>query len=298
MQSLRTALGPLPSGSNAPVAQAPGAGHFAAAPGQENAPVASKADSETPASKKLASKKRKSTKDHTRVASVDLTSVDLDGASMDQNCDQVRRKITRFLDSGTMTKTAFAREIGVSATSLHGFLGTQGPDKGTGSAAYGAAWKFFKKREIAGIKLPLKKQKTSAAGDKTSAVVDISDIYLSGEDDDDVPVFDTCDEVRKKIDAHLRKPGVTQAQFCRDIYAQLKGPCRPARVFQSSQLAVFRNNMGPISGAKSKVFYAAYVFFEKLRIKQGKPKSKHRLEMEEVWGFQGGLDRSRDGRER
>lgn len=287
----------MPSGGNAPVAQAPAAGHFASAPGQENAPVASKADSETPASKNSASKKRKSTKDHTRLASIDLTSIDLDDAFIDQNCDQVRRKITRFLDSGAMTKTAFAREIGVSATSLHGFLGTQGPDKGARSAAYGAAWKFFKEREIAGIKLPLKKQRTSAVGEKDSAVVDISDIYLSGEEDDDVPVFDTCDEVRKKIDAHLRKPGVTQAQFCRDIYAQLKGPCRPARVFQSSQLATFRNNMGPISGAKSKVFYAAYVFFEKLRIKQGKPKSRHHLEMEEEWGFMG-LDRSHDGRER
>jgi hypothetical protein len=109
-----------------------------------------------------------------------------------------------------------------------------------------------------------------------------------------VPVFDSCDEIRRKINAHLKKPGVTQAQFCRDLHAQLQGPSRPAKPFQGTQLTRFRNSKGALTGAKSLVFYAAYVFFEKMRIKEGKPKSKHRLEMEEEWGREG-IDRTVDG---
>jgi hypothetical protein len=41
------------------------------------------------------------------------------------------------------------------------------------------------------------------------------------------------------------------------------------------------------------VFYAAYVFFEKLRLAEGKQKSKHRLEMEEIWGGKGGFNITR-----
>jgi hypothetical protein len=250
---------------------------------------------------KPASKKRKSTEDHAPAEPVDLDDIDLDGEPLDANCDQVRRKITKFLDSGAMTKTAFAKEIGVSAKSLGGFLGVSGRHQGSGFAAYPAAWEFFKKREIAGVKLPVKKQKTSSAGEASSAAakpvtIDISDVVLPGEEDDDVAVFDTCDEVRRKINAHLKKPGVTQAQFCRDIHAQL-GPTRPDKPFQSSQLARFRNIKGALMGAKSPIFYGAYVFFEKQRIKTGKPKTKHRLEMEEQWGPEG-MRRDIDGRQR
>lgn len=116
-----------------------------------------------------------------------------------------------------------------------------------------------KKREMAGLKLPVKKAAKMAktddaaattsdatpmsisttsttatakapAGTKkaqtSSAGVDISAIHLDGEEDDRVPIFDSCDEVRRKINAHLKKPGVTQAQFCRDIWARMPPPRR------------------------------------------------------------------------
>ncbi|KAK3941114.1 hypothetical protein QBC46DRAFT_110265 [Diplogelasinospora grovesii] len=233
---------------------------------------------------------------------------------MTENCDQVRRKINRVLDSGAITKTAFAKELGVSAKSLSGFLGEHGMYKGSGYAAYDSAWEFFEKRKMAGVPMPtVKKAKptpsdhpsssttgistsTSAAGKGkgvSTAPVDISDIYLDGEEEDDVSVYETCDEVRRRINAHLKKPGVTQAQFCRDIYAQLHGPNKPSQI-QSSQLARFRGMKGPNAGATSTVFYAAYVFFEKIRIKEGKPKTKHRRDMEDIWEHRGGFDRERD----
>lgn len=258
---------------------------------QEKAPAAPQSSSKT-----TASKKRAFTDEQSEEAAVDLDDIDLDGMFIDENCDQVRRKINRFLDSGAMTKTAFAREIGVSVKSLSGFLSEHGATKGSGSATYGAAWEFFKKRELAGLKLPSKRQKTGAAGG-AAAAVDLSDIVLPGEDDDMVPVYDTCDEVRRKINAYLKRPGVTQAQFCRDIHAQLRRPDRPARPFASHQLARFRGMKGPLTGCSSDLFYAAYVFFEKLRIKEGRPKTKHRREMEEIWGWTG-MERKYDGRQK
>ncbi len=48
-----------------------------------------------------------------------------------------------------------------------------------------------------------------------------------------------------------------------------------------------------MSAGRKLIFIVSY--FEKLRIKEGKPKSKHRLEMEEVWSHKGGLNTSRPG---
>lgn len=101
-----------------------------------------------------------------------------------------------------------------------------------------------------------------------------------------MPVYDTCDDIRRQITAYLKKPGVTQAQFGRDLLAQFhtdKGP----KGISASQMQSFRGKKGPDAGNTSSVFYSAYVFFEKMRIKQGKPKSQKRKEMEEVWGPNG-----------
>jgi len=45
------------------------------------------------------------------------------------------------------------------------------------------------------------------------AVLDVSGIQLPGEEDGTVPVFDTCDTVRRRIKAFLKSPAVTQAAY-------------------------------------------------------------------------------------
>jgi hypothetical protein len=52
---------------------------------------------------------------------------------------------------------------------------------------------------------------------------------------------------------------------------------------QAKQLQDFLSKKGPTAGAASRVFYAAYVYFEKKRLSEGKPKSKHRQDMEAQW---------------
>lgn len=196
----------------------------------------------------------------------------------------------------------FCDAIGVSGHSLRTFLGQTGNDKGVGSATYGSAWEFFKKRELKGIKAPTTKKRkvaeptTTSGGAGAAAAAaptaakrkgnagqtDLSGIELEGEADDAVPVFDSCDEIRRKINAHLRKDNVTQAGFARDLTAQFHSSKAPAAI-QSAQITRFRGMTGPTAGNTSGVFYAAYVFFEKLRLKERGAKTKHRQGMEGQW---------------
>ncbi|CAK1357536.1 hypothetical protein CB0940_07735 [Cercospora beticola] len=222
-----------------------------------------------------------------------LDDFDVDNMAVDKSCNQVRGMIRRFLDSGEMKKGEFADAIRVAPNSLNRFLTQNGSMAGEANSTYGNAWRFFKRRELAGIKTT-KKAKTSpsvstagAGGNNPSQThADISTIRLPGEESRSVPIFDTCDEIRKKINAYLVNPGVTQASFCRELVAQLPAGTH----IQSKQLTDFRSKRGPRHGNTSCVFYAAYVFFEKLRLAEGKPKSKHRLEMEDYWAPQGGFD--------
>ncbi|KAF2803759.1 uncharacterized protein BDZ99DRAFT_575827 [Mytilinidion resinicola] len=144
-----------------------------------------------------------------------------------------------------------------------------------------------------------KKRKTSSPSSKSAGAataknksqesdVNLSSIHLEGEDDDSVPVYETCDMVRRKIEAHLmKKPGATQAAFCRELSNQYHASSTSV---SSKSLSNFRGQKGYDKGNTSSAFYAAYCYFEKLRIKEGKPKSKDRVKMEELWGEKGGFN--------
>ncbi|KAG9844004.1 hypothetical protein KCU98_g4207, partial [Aureobasidium melanogenum] len=228
----------------------------------------------------LAGTKRKST-DSSDLPTIDLDDHDIpDGHPMD-SCTVVRGKIKRFLEAGEMKVGQFCDAIGVSQNAYRRFMSQNGKFAGAGCDTYQNAWLFFKKREMAGLKIPTKKQKTAAnaanaaassaassSGKKDAVTTDISNIHLDGEETDSVEVYDSCDEIRKKIAAHLRKPGVTAAQFCRDLLAQYHSDKKPPQI-QSGQLTKFRGYKGADTGNTSCVFYAAYVFFEKIRLSEG-----------------------------
>ncbi|KKY36665.1 hypothetical protein UCDDA912_g03337 [Diaporthe ampelina] len=223
-----------------------------------------------------------------------LDHIDVDDTGIDLDCNQVRSLIRKVIERGIFKKGEFCTAIGCSPTAVNRFLEKTGPDGGFDSDVYECAWAFFKKRELAGLSMPAasalqKKAKTTAT---RPSGADPNSVHLDGEETDSVPVFETCDVVRRKITAHLKKPGVTQAQFCRDLYAQLKMP--GCKSIQSKMLSDFRAKKGPTAGCTGSVYYAAYVYFEKLRIAEGKPKSKHRLDMEDIHPL--GADRENDGR--
>ena len=243
----------------------------------------------------------------------------LAGALVDMNADQVRRKIRSFIDSGAMTTGEFQNAIGVNSKGYHTFMTQTGRNKGLRSNTFHNAWVYFKARELERLPMPKKPRVTGPkAGATSKAAVgageevdkenadgeaasggsttkrsksqataakslnaigapDVSDITLAGEENDDVTVYDSCDEIRRKINAHLKLPGVTQASFLRLLAAQYH--TRDIKI-QGKQLSDFRGKKGATSGNTSAVYRAAYTYFEKLRLKAKRPKSKHRLEVE------------------
>ncbi|ORY14936.1 hypothetical protein BCR34DRAFT_598839 [Clohesyomyces aquaticus] len=59
---------------------------------------------------------------------------------------------------------------------------------------------------------------------------------------------------------------------------------------QSKQLNDFHSKKVPETGNTSAVLYGSYVYFEKMRVKEGKPKSKHREDMERMYKDEGGIN--------
>lgn len=66
----------------------------------------------------------------------------------------------------------------------------------------------------------------------------------------------------------------------------VRGDARHVR----AQLTAFLRKKGPMAGNTSKAFYAAYMYFERLRVKQNKKKSKKWEEMEVHWRDEGDMD--------
>lgn len=204
-----------------------------------------------------------------------------------ETCDAIRRKVNKLITSGEMKVTEFQRVCHINSNSYGRFMKLKGPYAGDSNQTYEAAFRFFKAREAAGIKEPIKKK---VKKDEEKKKLDVSSIELEGEDDESVEVYDTCDEIRRKIAAYLREPNVTQAAFLRSLAQMLPDPTAK---FQSKQLKDFQIKKGPMAGNTSRIFYAAYVFFEKQRLQQGKPKSKKRRETEDAWAGEGGIQRDR-----
>ncbi|KAG9235694.1 hypothetical protein BJ875DRAFT_373718 [Amylocarpus encephaloides] len=211
------------------------------------------------------------TREKRKADAIDGEDDDDDEFYITENCDQVRRKLRNFIEANEMKLGELQKALGVSGQSFNTFLGQTGPHKGAGTATYPAAFRFFQKRKERGIKEPVKRVKK---GEEKKN--DFSDIHLEGEAEVAVKVFDSCDEVRKKINAYIKEPNVTRAQFLRDIAKTYPEKKR----LQSKVLNDFLGKKGASAGNTSAIFYSSYVFFEKMRIHQGKPKSAHHVEME------------------
>lgn len=228
------------------------------------------------------------------------------------DCDQVRRKIRTLIDAG-MKVTEFANSIGVSTPAYYRFMGQNGLQKGAGSETYTSALQYFQKYESTGIPFPTSKKARSErsastvsarsassaqSAISTSAIPSAADIAtahaaitLDGEFSDSVPVYDTCDDIRRKINAYLEKSSEPQASFLRTLMSQYH---TQTKTIQSVQLQRFRNMKGPDAGNTNPVYYAAYVFFEKERMRSDKAKSEGRKKMEAI--YPSGMDTDRPAR--
>ncbi|KAK1222049.1 hypothetical protein PQX77_015148 [Marasmius sp. AFHP31] len=139
---------------------------------------------------------------------------------------------------------------------------------------------------------PKAETSSSRAG---SSEPDLFSISLPGDEDGTVPLYESCDEIRRKIEGHLQRTKTTKAAFLRDIARAAFPHSEPPIKIQSKQLADFMSLEGATSGNANRVYYASYVYFEKKRLSEREEKSKHRLRMEKEWKLQGGISRKQNG---
>ncbi|KDR85138.1 hypothetical protein GALMADRAFT_233782 [Galerina marginata CBS 339.88] len=132
---------------------------------------------------------------------------------------------------------------------------------------------------------------TTVASDSTSKARSQSwkDVKISGEDEDGVPVYDDCAEVRRKIKLLQKTPNWKVTHWLKEIGG-----------INSNSFNRFMKEKGRTDGASNGTYYAAYVYFEKVRILEGKKKTATRISNESthpngfplenrrhVWAFTG-----------
>ncbi|KAI0068279.1 hypothetical protein BV25DRAFT_1911278 [Artomyces pyxidatus] len=114
-----------------------------------------------------------------------------------------------------------------------------------------------------------KSKATSSSAPKTW-----QDVVLDGEEEDDVPIYDDCNEIRRKIRLLLKEPGFKITHWLKDIGG-----------INNNSYQRFMKDTGPAAGASNGTYPAAYKYFEKRRILEGKKKTPKRIRNEENGGF-------------
>ncbi|KAH9835676.1 uncharacterized protein C8Q71DRAFT_90747 [Rhodofomes roseus] len=120
-------------------------------------------------------------------------------------------------------------------------------------------------------KAPAKGKGKGAKAKEPVPSKDWSDIKLEGEDEDGgVPVYDDCNDIRRKIRALQKSPGFKITHWLDSIGK-----------INNNSYNRFMKQSGPTGGAENGTYYAAYVYFEKVRISEGKKKSAKRIRTEQ-----------------
>ncbi|KAJ7578336.1 hypothetical protein C8J56DRAFT_969719 [Mycena floridula] len=99
------------------------------------------------------------------------------------------------------------------------------------------------------------------------------DVTLEGEDEGDVTVYDDCNEIRRKIRLLQKEPGFKVTYWLKEIGG-----------VNSNSFNRFMKLSGPQGGAENSTYRAAYIFFEKKRIAENKPKTAKRKTNEAAGG--------------
>lgn len=243
------------------------------------------ASASTPSKKRTASTRDMDEKEADDAAS-EVSTIDIDESApfhIRWDCNQLRRRIKTYVTNGDLNQTQLQNKLGVSPNSYRSFMNAKGPQGGIESNTFAAAHLFFAKREDRGYKQPrAKRRKTSEADVKKSNVDGMPTI--NGEKEGTVKIYDTCDDIRTKITNHLKKTNLTKVALAKEL-SKCQGRGEPD--ITGAGISKFQQKSGPLAGNSNRVFYAAYVFFEKLRLKDGKAKSKKRTEMEKAHGAKG-----------
>jgi hypothetical protein len=190
------------------------------------------------------------------------------------NCNQIRTKLRKHFESGKGVQSHWLKENHVNSNSYGRFMKLKGPWGGADNGTFWAANRFFKKLERQEAKRPAGEKKRKREEEKQESqkkrkvggdlVTDMDNFtYEKG------PVYDDCNEVRRKINAFMKEGVLNKSQFCKILDVNTN---TFARFLSQGPLAM--------AGGSNGTYPAAYHFFEKRRLLEDKPKSKTRLENE------------------
>merc|ERR1712087_71878 len=170
------------------------------------------------------------------------------------------------------------KEVNVNSNSYRRFIKLKGPWNGTQNGTYWAALRYFYKKEMAEKKAKARKpaatKKREAAQRKQERMGKQmeSDRILAlikgveGDYDDEGPIYDDCNVLRRDIVAFLKRDVMTKGRFLKEIGN-----------VQSTQYTSFAK-MGPLplSGASNQIYPKAYRWLDKLRIAEGRKETAKR----------------------
>lgn len=113
-----------------------------------------------------------------------------------------------------------------------------------------------------------RKSKEADEGDKPTRW---QDVVLEGEEDGSVPVYDDCGEVRRKIRLLQKTPGFKITHWLKEIGN-----------VNSNSFGRFMASKERDAGGGNTTYPKAYIYFEKMRILEGKKKTQKRLDNESM----------------
>ncbi len=113
----------------------------------------------------------------------------------------------------------FQRKISVSSVAYSRFMRQNGRDKSAASNTFAGSWRFFKKRELQGMTTPNPKKTwmapvTKKPGSETAGGLDLSSIWLEGEEDNSVPVFAAIVGLAPATPAASSTPATVSLKSC------------------------------------------------------------------------------------
>lgn len=210
------------------------------------------------------------------------------------SCEDIRTFLATIFGAKEMTQAEFLRRYNINSTSYRRFMKLEGKDNGVQNGTYWAAVRLHLSRtlnkstevEEAPVSVGSKRKAEKAADAQETDAPAVSttakstpnkrstkpkssyeEYAVTGEEETPV-VYDDCDEIRRKISEFYLSSPVSKNEFCRLIACNTNAVNR------------FLHGSGPLTGAGSKVYPSAYIFFERLRIAHDEPKTQHRLDNE------------------
>jgi hypothetical protein len=175
------------------------------------------------------------------------------------NCDQLRTKIQGAIEKSGVEQ--FLQDVQCDKNAYLRFMSYKGKLIGNTNPLFQLGNKYFDRLQKDTPRPPSKRIKVI----ESDYVQKVESVDLPEE----IPIYDTCDEVREKINHFLDTKVMTKTDFTRYLGVN------------SNSLRTFMLVTGDKKGAGNCTYPKAYRFFERYRIACDEPKTPQRIALEQ-----------------